>query len=54
VSPFDWATYSLPVFHHVATDHAVQRQETPEGKDVTGCIGSETPEGPKARVHIDH
>jgi hypothetical protein len=45
--------YLSPVFLHVATDRAVQRLGTPEGKDVTSCVGSKTPEGPKARVHID-
>jgi hypothetical protein len=46
--PPDWATCLLPVFHHVVTDHAVWRLGTPVGKYVTGCVGSKTPEGPKA------
>jgi hypothetical protein len=45
--PPDWATCPLPVFHHVATDRAVQRLGTLERKDVTGCIGSKNFEGPK-------
>jgi hypothetical protein len=42
----DWAMCLLPVFHHVATNRAVRRLGTPEGKDVAGCIGLKTPEGP--------
>jgi hypothetical protein len=51
--PPDWAM-CLPVFFHVAIDRVVQRLGTPEGKDVTGCVGSKNPEGLKARGHIDH
>jgi hypothetical protein len=46
----DWATCPLPVFHHMATDHVVRRLGTPVEKDVTGCVGSKTREGPKVGV----
>jgi hypothetical protein len=45
VSPADWATCPLLVYLHVATDCVVRRLGTPVGKDVTGCVGSKTPEG---------
>jgi hypothetical protein len=46
--PLDWAMCTLPLFHHVVTDRVVQSLGTPEGKDVTGCVGPKTLEGPKA------
>jgi len=51
--PPDWTTCFLPLFHHMATDHVVERLVTPVAKDLTGFIWSKNPKGPKVGVYLD-